>query len=167
MVNFKAYTFVGKKTARRVLDGIEDSDIDYIWDEDVATISVNDRGHIKVHSTWAQDNSNVPGGISLGAITGGLIGLLFGPGGALAGAAVGGSIGGIIGHRENVKFDDPALDDFAASLLNDTSALILLGNDSIVAEFAAAVGETEYDATVYDAILEDEAITELEDWMTS
>ena len=43
MVNFKAYTFVGKKTARRVLDGIEDSDIDYIWDEDVATISVNDR----------------------------------------------------------------------------------------------------------------------------
>lgn len=162
MVNFKAYTFVGKKTARQVLDGIEDSDLDYIWDDDVATISVNARGHIKVHSTWAQDSSNVSGGISLGAITGGLIGLLFGPGGALAGAAVGGSIGGIIGHRDNVEFDDPALDDFAASLLNDTSALILLGNDDIVTEFAAAVAEADYDAAVYEAVLEEEAVAALE-----
>jgi uncharacterized membrane protein len=163
MTNFKAFTYDGKNTARKVLDVIEDSTATYYWEDDVALISVNKKGRVRVHSTWAQDSSNVPGGISFGAITGGLIGLLFGPGGALAGAAVGGSIGGLIGHHDNVKFDDPALDNFASSLVNDSSALVLLGDDDVVAEFAAAVAD--YDAAVFDAVLDDEAVTELQDEM--
>lgn len=164
MTNFKAFTYDGKKTARKVLDVIEDSPATYFWEEDVALISVSKKGHIKVHSSWAQDSSDVPGGISLGAITGGLIGLLFGPGGAMAGAAVGGSMGGLIGHHENVKFDDPALDDFAASLVNDSSALILVGTDDALAEFATAA-VADYDAAVFDAVLDDAAVAELQDEM--
>jgi uncharacterized membrane protein len=65
--------------------------------------------------------------------------LLFGPGGAIAGAAMGASLGGLIGAIDDVAFDDPALDDFAASLSNDTSALILVGEVATLADFVSAV----------------------------
>jgi uncharacterized membrane protein len=151
MAFFRAFTFNGKKTARKVLDAIEDDLYAFDWyvEEDVAEISVNKRGSHRVHSTWAQDSSNVPGGIGFGAILGSCIGILFGPAGALAGAAVGGGIGGMIGHHENVKFDDPALDDFAESLLPDTSALIYIGDADAVAAFEAALAD--YDFTTYEA----------------
>ena len=165
MTNFKAFTYDGKKTARKVLNAIEDTTEAYVWVDDVALISVDKKGHIKVHSTWAQDSSNVSGGISLGALTGGMLGLLFGPGGALAGAAVGGSIGGLIGHHENVKIDDPALNYFAASLVNDSSALILLADEDVVAEFAAAVDVADYEGAVYDAVLDDAAVAALQQEM--
>jgi uncharacterized membrane protein len=36
-------------------------------------------------------------------------------------------------------FDDPALDDFAASLANDPSALVLVGEEATLADFVSAV----------------------------
>ena len=72
-------------------------------------------------------------------MTGGLIGMLFGPGGALAGAAVGGSLGCLLGAADDVDFDDPKLDEFAAALSNDTSALILVGEEATLADFVSAV----------------------------
>ena len=90
MIYFKAVTFDGKKTARKVLNALEDIATSYIWMEegDLAKISVNQKGHISVHSTWAQDSSFVPGGIGFGALAGGVIGMLIGPGGVMAGAAI-------------------------------------------------------------------------------
>lgn len=162
MAYFRAFTFVGKRSAREAFDTIEDNLYGFDWydESNVAEISVNKRGHVRVHSTWAQDSSNTPGGIGLGAILGGCVGMLFGPGGALAGAAVGGSIGGLIGHHENVKFDDPALDDFAASLLPDTSALVYIGDSAAVAAFEAAL--TDYDFTPFEAKLDDATIAAIE-----
>jgi len=73
-----------------VFNAFEDIKTSYIWMEerDVAKISVNQKGHISVHSTWAQDSSFVPGGIGFGALAGGVIGMLIGPGGVMAGAAI-------------------------------------------------------------------------------
>ena len=139
MYGFKAFVFDGKKTARKAFDTLEDYTPVYGWIGDVAEISVSKHGSIRVHSTWAQDDSDVGAGLGFGAITGGLIGLLFGPGGALAGAAVGGSLGGLIGATDDVAFDDPKLDDFAASLNKDTSALILVGEEATLADFVSAV----------------------------
>lgn len=68
-----------------------------------------------------------------------MIGLLFGPGGALAGAVAGGSLGALFGLDEDIAFDDPRLDDFAASLVNDSSALILVGEEATLADFTSAV----------------------------
>ena len=48
-------------------------------------VSKSKYGSIRVHSTWAEDDSDVGAGTGFGALTGGLIGLLLGPGGALAG----------------------------------------------------------------------------------
>ena len=154
MPHFKSFTFDGRRSAHKALNKIEDAGTSYIWMEegDVAEISVNNKGHYRVHSTWAQDNSNVPGGIGFGALCGGLIGLIFGPAGALAGAAVGGSLGGLIGHHDNVKFNQPVLDEFAQSLVPDSSALIILGNETAIAEFTAELAA--YDVVTFETELD-------------
>jgi uncharacterized membrane protein len=139
MYGFKAFLFNGKKTAQKAFDTLEDYTPAYVWFDDIAVVSRSKNGIIRVHSTWAQDDSNVGEGTGLGALTGGLIGLLFGPGGALVGAAAGGSLGALFGVGADVSFDDPRLDDFAASLVNDTSALILVGEEATLADFTYAV----------------------------
>lgn len=139
MYGFKAFLFDGKRTAGKAFDTLEDYAPAYGWIDDAAVVSRSKFGHIRVHSTWAQDNAT-GAGLGFGAITGGLIGLLLGPGGALAGAAVGGSMGAMFGAADDITFDDPALDDFAASLVNDTSAVILVGEGATLADFVSAVG---------------------------
>ena len=138
MVAFKAFTFKGKKTAAKAFHTLEDYSPEYYWIDDVAVVSRSKHGHLRVHSTWAQDESG-KSGLGWGAFTGGLIGLLAGPGGALAGAAVGGSIGGLFGAAADVAFDDPKLDEFAAALGKDTSALVLVGEEATMLDFATAV----------------------------
>jgi len=139
MYGFKAFVFNGKKTASKALDTLEDHMPAYTWIEDAAVVSRSKLGSIRIHSTWAQDDSAVGAGAGFGALTGGLLGLLLGPGGALAGAAMGGSVGAMFGVTDEIAFDDPRLDDFAASLKYDTSALILVGETAILADFATAV----------------------------
>lgn len=159
MYGFKAFLFDGKKTAGKTFDTLEDYTPVYGWIDDVAVISRSKHGSIRVHSTWAQDDSEVGAGTGLGALTGGLIGLLFGPGGALAGAAVGGSMGALIGASDEIAFDDPKLDDFAASLANDTSALILVGEEETLADFVSAV--EPFGGEVVETDLDDKDITAL------
>jgi len=151
MAIFRAFTFSGKKSASKALDAIEDELDDYDWydDADMAEISVNKKGHIRVHSTWAQDDSNVGAGIGGGALLGGLIGCLFGPAGAIAGAAYGGSIGGLMADADNIDFADPALDEFAASLVKDSSALVYINDAESVAAFQALL--VDYEFTFYEA----------------
>lgn len=138
MYGFKAFVFDGKKTARKALDTIEDRGTDYMWIDDVAEVSRSKHGSIRVHSTWAQDDSEVGAGAGFGAVTGGLIGMLLGPAGAMAGAAVGGSLGAMLGASDEIAFDDPKLDDFAASLVKDSSALVLVGEETTFADFVSA-----------------------------
>jgi len=146
MSYFKAFTFLGKNEARKALDKLEWNDASYYWLDDIAEVSVNKRGTYRVHSTWAQDSSNVAGGIGWGVLLGGLLGALLGPAGAVAGAAVGGATGGAVGASINVEFNDPVLDKFAASLLPDTSALVILGDQATVAAVTAALVEYKVQA---------------------
>ncbi len=139
MYGFKAFVFDGKKTAGKAFDTLEDYTPAYEWIDDVAIVTKSKYGSIRVHSTWAQDDSAVGGGTAFGVITGGLLGLMLGPGGALAGAVTGGSLGLLIGASADLAFDDPRLDDFAAALVDDTSALILVGDETTLADFVSAV----------------------------
>ena len=139
MYGFKAFVFNGKKTAGKALGTLEDHMPAYTWIEDAAVVSRSKLGSIRIHSTWAQDDSAVGVGAGFGALTGGLLGVLLGPGGALAGAAMGGSLGAMFGVANEIAFDDPRLDDFATSLKNDTSALILAGEKATLADFGTAV----------------------------
>jgi uncharacterized membrane protein len=139
MYGFKAFVFDGKKTAGKAFDALEDYTPAYVWIDDAAIVTKSRHGSVRVHSTWAQDDSAVGGGTAFGAITGGLLGLMLGPGGALAGAATGGSLGFLFGASADLAFDDPRLDDFADALVNDTSALILVGEEATLADFVSAV----------------------------
>ena len=139
MYGFKAFVFDGKKTARKAFETLEDYTPAYLWVDDVAELSKSKHGHVRVHSTWAQDDSAVGAGAGLGALTAGTIGLLLGPAGVAAGAVVGGSVGALMGAASNVDFEDPVLDDFVVSLDKDTSALVLVGEEATLADFASAV----------------------------
>jgi uncharacterized membrane protein len=139
MYGFKAFVFNGRKTAGKAFETLEDHTPVYPWIDDAAVVSRNKFGFIRIHSTWAQDDSAVGVGTGLGALTGALLGMLLGPGGALAGAATGGSLGALFGVTDEIAFDDPRLDDFAASLSKDTSALILVAEAITLADFTSAV----------------------------
>ena len=139
MYGFKAFVFNGKRTAVKALDTLEDHMPVYPWIDDAAVVSRSKHGIIRIHSTWAQDDSAVGAGAGLGAVTGGMLGLLLGPGGALAGAAMGGSMGALFGLADTVAFEDPRLEEFAASLTKDTSALVLVGEKVTLADFTSAV----------------------------
>jgi uncharacterized membrane protein len=139
MYGFKAFVFNGRKTAGKAFDTLEDHMPVYPWIDDAAVVSRSRLGIIRIHSTWAQDDSAVGAGTGFGAVTGGLLGVLLGPGGALAGAAMGGSMGALMGVSSEIAFDDPRLDDFANSLAKDTSALILVGEAVTLADFTSAV----------------------------
>jgi uncharacterized membrane protein len=139
MYGFIAFVFNGKKTAGKALETLEDRIPVYPWIDDAAVVSRSKLGIIRIHSTWAQDDSAVGVGTGFGAMTGALLGVLLGPGGALAGAAMGGSMGALMGVANEIAFDDPRLDDFAASLAKDTSALILVGEAPALADFTSAV----------------------------
>jgi uncharacterized membrane protein len=139
MYGFKAYVFNGKKTASRAFDTLEDHMPVYPWIDDAAVVSKNKLGLTRIHSTWAQDDDAVGVGTGLGVVTGALVGALVGPAGAAAGAAMGGSMGALTGAASEVALDDPRLNDFAASLAKDTSALILVGEKASILDFTSAV----------------------------
>jgi uncharacterized membrane protein len=139
MFVFRAFVFTGKRTAGKALDTLEDRVPAFAWIEDAAVVSRSKLGVIRIHSTWAQDDSAVGVATGLGALTGGLLGVLLGPGGVLAGAAMGGSMGAMFGVGDEIAFDDPRLDAFAASLVKDTSALILVAEKATIADFTSAV----------------------------
>ena len=157
MYCFKAFTFDGKKTASKALHTLEDHTPDYVWIDDVAVVSRSKHGSIRVHSTWAQDDSAVGGGAGFGAITGGLIGAMLGPGGALAGAVMGGSLGASFGALGEAAVEDPKLDDFAASLVDDTSALVLVGEETTLADFVTAV--EPYGGKIVETGLDEDDVT--------
>lgn len=139
MYGFVAVIFDGKRTAQKALNTLEDYTPAYVWIDDVAVVSRGKLGATHVHSTWAQDDSDIAAGGGFGLLTGGLLGMLFGPGGAMAGAAIGGSLGVMGGAADEIVLDDPRLDDLAEALGKDTSALILVGEKPTLADYASAV----------------------------
>jgi uncharacterized membrane protein len=76
------FTFKGKKTEAKAFQGLEDYSSEYYWIDDVAVVSRSKHGHLRVHSTWAQDESG-SASLGWGAFTGGLIGLLWWNGGGM------------------------------------------------------------------------------------
>ena len=159
MYGFEAFVFKGEKTAAKAFATLEDHVPVYPWIDDAAVVSRSKRGFIKVHSTWAQDDSTVGVGAGFGAVTGALLGILLGPGGALAGAAMGGSMGAMFGLADQIAFEDPRLEEFAASLTKDTSALVLVGEKVTLADFTSAV--QPFGGKVIETNLEDKDVKSL------
>lgn len=165
MIEVRAMVFQGRKTAQKALDAIDEEGL-RTWLDNVAVISRGKHGFIRVNSSWAQDDRDLTVGIGVGALTGALLGAMSGPAGAIAtavgsGALAGGSIGGLLGATMDVALTDPRLDEFAAKLDKDTSALILAADTPTIEEFAGAF--QGYDVEVVETKLNEHdvaAITE-------
>ena len=165
MALFRALTFEGKNTASKALQAIEETQ-DFIWLDDVAVLSRSKNGFIRVDSTWAQEDTAVAASAGWGALTGALLGALMGPQGAIAGAVGAGAFSvGTLSAMFSGMFDlaiaDPRLDDFAASLKNDTSALVLVTDavyadefGNVFAPYGGTVTETEINEHDVKAIRE-------------
>ena len=134
MTIVRAITFEGKNTAAEALKAIAETK-NYIWLDEVAVISRSKRGFVRVDSTWAQSDTDAEVGVGWGAITGAALGAMMGPGGALAGAVGGGSLGVLVGASANLSFADPRLEELAARLKNNTSALVLVSDPVYATEF--------------------------------
>ena len=139
MYGFVAIVFDGKNTAQMALNSLTDIRPAFMWVDDAAVVSRGESGATRVHCTWAQNDCDVAVEGSCGLLTGGLIGMLFGPGGAMAAAALGGSLGAMGGATIEITLEDPRLDEVADALVKDKSALILVGEKPMLADFASAV----------------------------
>ncbi len=149
MNEVRAIVFQGWRTAGKAFWELEEERA-ISWLNEVAVVSRDKLGFIRVNSTWAQDDRNVAGGIGLGTLTGALIGAMLGPQGAIAGAAgagalAGGSLGGLFSASVELALTDERLEFFASKLNEDTSALVLVTNperaDEFVSVFAPYNGE--------------------------
>lgn len=130
-IRLAAYVFDGTYAAEDALRKVRAAEeLDLVWIDDVAVIKRHKSGRVSVHSTWAQDDNTVKGGIGWGALTGTLLGALAGPGGALAGLFLGGAGGALFGGAADLSVSDPKLDALASRLQKGTSALVLLGETS-------------------------------------
>ncbi len=159
MVGVRAFVFQGKRSAKKAVETLDAYTNAPFWLDDVAVISVNKYGDVKVHSTWAQDDDDVKGGVGWGALTGGLVGALFGPGGALLGALGGGATGGLIGTTISMSVEDPRLTQLAMSLKNDTSAVVLVAEEPTLLEFATTM--QAFDAEIIETDLDEKDVKEL------
>lgn len=156
MIYFKAFRFNGMKSARHALDNMEISDTTFIpiKEEEVAEISVNNLGVYSVHGSWNQNYTILSAGIDYYTPLSNVFGLIFSPGGAFAGVGSDDSISSLIGHINNIEIRDPVLNDFAASMGSDTSALVVLGDQSIID--ATTEELIEYETETFEVKLEDE-----------
>lgn len=88
-----------------------------------AVLAKNARGKFRMYET---EDVNTAQGAVFGAITGGLLGLLGGPAGVVMGAAAGAAVGGVAASQLDMGFENDTLAAFESSLLDDSSALIVL-----------------------------------------
>jgi hypothetical protein len=61
----------------------------------------------------------------------------------------------MLGIGVNLDFEDPRLQRFASSLTNDSSALVLVADEAILNEFAAAAKRFDFGGEMLDINLTD------------
>lgn len=138
--------FAGEDRAKQVVDLAkkQQKKADYkvkTW----AVVEVDEKGkaHVKQsgHGGW---------GAAVGGGTGLLLGLIGGPAGllvwALGGALVGGLAGKYLGHQ----FDEDQLKAVAAEMEPNTSALLMVVEDTMVEKIAAEYGATDGTVLIVD-----------------
>ena len=159
-MHVSAFVFDGRKTADKILNTLEsEMPQSSAWIDDVAIVSRSKHGMVRVNSTWAQNTSDTAAGAGFGALTGGLIGAMMGPGGALAGALGGGTLFGMVGMGVDIAVEDPRLEEIASRLDDDTSAMILVSDENTASSFNTML--QPYDATLIETDLNEHDVKAL------
>jgi uncharacterized membrane protein len=153
--NIIAYIFADRKTAKQVSGELKSS----AWIQNYkviadAVVEMDEKGKAHIH----QDGH---GGIGAtgGAVIGGLLGLIGGPAGLLAWAVAGGVIGGFAGHYAGRVIPKEDLEELAAEMKPNTSAILAIIEDK---EYEALVASmTPYKGQVVTLTVGDEACGEI------
>jgi uncharacterized membrane protein len=153
--NIIAYIFADRKTAKQVSGELKSS----AWIQNYkviadAVVEMDEKGKAHIH----QDGH---GGIGAGAglAIGGLLGLIGGPAGLLALAVAGGVIGGFAGHFTGRIIPKEDLDQLAAQMKPNTSAILAIVEDKESEALIASM--TPYKGQVVTLTVGDEACGEI------
>ncbi len=122
---------------------------------DAAVLVKDQEGQVSVKDTREIDAKK---GRLMGAVTGGLIGLLAGPGGAVVGALVGLGVGGAAGKWIDEGFSDKFLANLLEHLQPGKSALVLLMEHHWVkkaSESMSDLGGMVFQQTITDTLVAD------------
>jgi uncharacterized membrane protein len=132
--------FVNERAAEQALQQMKEArrSGDFYYDE-AAVIRCDDRG--KVHIDESGDMSTGKGA-GIGALIGGVVGLLGGPAGVALLAGTGAAIGALAAHRD-AGFSNESLQQIGAALLPGTSALAATTSQIFVEEVRRQAEEGE------------------------
>ncbi|MTI29292.1 DUF1269 domain-containing protein, partial [Xanthovirga aplysinae] len=158
MAEVSFYVFEGAGTAEDALNvALKEYRKEHRWLDDVAVISRSKLGMVRVNSTWAQETDITEGSGIWGAMTGAIVGALFGPGGSLVGLISGSALGLATGALVNESVKDSRLDLVADALKKNTSVLVLVGDKPMTNSFVkifASEGGKLIKSEVKDEIIE-------------
>ena len=113
--------YVDELAAERTLDRMKQAKKDgTFYFDDAAVIRQNPHGKVHIKETGDMSTGK---GARIGAVIGGVVGLIGGPAAVVGGAAVGAAIGGGAAHRD-AGFDNDSLKEIGSALLPGTSALV-------------------------------------------
>ena len=123
--NILAFAFDGQDTANQTVKEIKSSGVLEGYEIAAQAVVEQDaKGKVHIHE---------PGrgglGAAVGAVGGGLLGLIGGPVGLLAWAVGGAVVGGVAGHYLGRPFKKGDLEEIGAALSPDSSAFLLLLED--------------------------------------
>jgi uncharacterized membrane protein len=123
--NILAFNFVGKDTANQAVKEIRSSGVlDGYYIIGQAVVEQDAKGKVHVHETGKGG-----AGAVVGAIGGGLLGLIGGPVGLLAWIVGGAVVGGVTGKVLGRLVPKSDLEEFGKGMTPDTSAFLLLLED--------------------------------------
>lgn len=125
--------------------------------EDAAVVVRGEDGSISHHSLGDQPGDRVQGG-AIGALTGTLVGMLFGPVGAVVGMLGGGAIGAQ--HWHEVAITESFVEELANGLQPGSSAIVVLGEEEELTFLASKV-PADIRGRIISTDLDDEQVTRL------
>ena len=108
--------------------------------DDVAVIRCNEKGKVKIKESGDMSTGK---GAGIGALVGGVVGLLAGPAGVAWGLVIGGGSGALAALRDS-GFEDKSLKELGSALLPGTSAIAVTTSKAFIdkARKQAQKGET-------------------------
>ena len=121
--------YVDENRADATLDDLKQArDAQQFYFDDAVVVRCDANG--KVHTNETGDMSTGKGA-GIGALIGGVIGILGGPAGIVIGAGAGAALGGIAAHTDG-GFDDDSIKQLGAALTPGSSALVVTTSQDFV-----------------------------------
>lgn len=120
--------------------------LEYVYFENAAVIRQDAEGSVHYHET---DDMSTGKGSGIGALIGGVVGILGGPAGVVIGAGAGAVIGGSAAHGD-AGFKDKSLEKLGVALKPGTSAIALIADEKQFKKLREKASDADIRSTISD-----------------